>query len=294
MTALCKELKEHIMDSLNLTQLTLFAKASPIFHTGVEEYLHRRKLILFARFLNSIDDFNNILQSTGAVISGSSALNIVQAKEGAVEINDLDVYTTQTNFNQLVQFLEKKEKYKLIGNFSRPPAGPYNTSGISRLLRFKKGDNKIDVIVTNMSAAPSPIFQFHTTVVMNFISADTIFCAYPAWTLNMMGLIHPRMYKQNSTNLATINGLAKYVKRGFSLYSDIKELAPHASQCVKTYDCPHTTRSTNDKGVASWVFRTDKSHIVTYVDSAAIVWCLGGDQCTNEKVSGAPTFVFTT
>lgn len=157
----------------------------------------------------------------------------------------------------------------------------------------------MDIIVTNLASAVAPIFQFHNTAIMNFISAEAIFCAYPVWTLNMAGLIHPRMYKQNATNLATITGLTKYMKRGFSLYSDIGELAPHISCCVKTYYCPHTTRSTNDKGKTSWVFnrenaRPGSSHGAAYVEANAVIWCLGGDQCTDETVAGAPSFVFAT
>ncbi|KAG1812784.1 uncharacterized protein BJ212DRAFT_1199556, partial [Suillus subaureus] len=158
-----------------------------------------------------------LLQSTGAVISGSSALNIVQAKQGAVNINDLDVYTTLPKFEQLLNFFEESEGYKVTDHFCHPPPGPYNNTGIAKLIRLQKRTQKVDIIVTNLTLAAAPIFQFHSTVIMNFISAECIFCAYPMWTLNMAGLIHPRMYKQDATNLTTISGLAKYMKRGFSL-----------------------------------------------------------------------------
>lgn len=296
--ALCKELQENIWDFLNLAELSLFAGVNSFCCMRVEEYVDRRRHVIFARFVSDTGHFINLLRRGDAVVSGSCALNIVQAKEGATEINDLDVYTTLQKFEELVSFFTETEHYNLIRNFHRPPPGPYNTSGIAKLFRLQKAKQNVDIIVTNLSSAIAPIFQFHSTIVMNFISADVVFCGYPVWTLNMLGLIHPRTYKQNGTNYATIKGLAKYMERGFTLYSDICELSPHDSRCVKTYYCPHTSRSTNDKGKLAWEFRQAKMDTtegnVRYIDTHAVIWCLGGDQCNNERIAGAPSFVFTT
>ncbi|KAG2135278.1 hypothetical protein DEU56DRAFT_913393 [Suillus clintonianus] len=293
------EVRENVMDSLDLAELSLFASANSVLHSAVEKYIQRRRLIIFALFINNPQEFIGILQITDSVISGSAALNIVQARQGAVEINDLDVYTTLANFGDLIRFFTDKEHYKIVGDFHRPPPGPYNNTGIAKVFRLKKKERKIDIIVTHLTAAASLIFQFHNTIVMNFISAEAVFCAYPGWTLNMLGLVHPRMYKQNGTNLSTIKALAKYMKRGFSLYSDIAELGPHDSQCIKTYYCPQITRSTNDKGKVAWVFnRTGRESgtvgSVMHIDKSAIVWCLGGDQCADETYAGSPSFVFAT
>ncbi|KAG1792674.1 uncharacterized protein HD556DRAFT_1444348 [Suillus plorans] len=284
LTTLCQELQENICDFLNLAELSVFASVSSLCYMGVEEYINGRKLVIFARFVSDTEHFITLLRRTDAVVSGSCALNIVQAKEGATEINDLDIYTTLQKFEDL--------------ELPSPPPGPYNTSGIAKLFRFQKGKQNVDIIVTNLASAVAPVFQFHSTIVMNFISADVIFCAYPAWTLDMLGLIHPRTYKQNGTNYATIQGLAKYMQRGFTLYSDIGELSPHDNRCVKTYYCPHVSRSTNDKGKLAWEFkRTERDTAkgkVRYTDTNAVIWCLGGDQCNNERITGAPSFVFAT
>lgn len=298
-TSLCKEIRENILDSLDLTELSLFASAAPILRIGVDEYIQRRRLIIFARYMKNIQHFIRLLKTTGAVVSGSSALNMVQAKRGAVEINDLDVYITLPFFQELVSFFKETEGYKMVRRFHRPHPGPYNNTDIAKLFRLHKNGQRVDIMVTSLPSAVAPIFQSHSTVIMNFISAQAVFCAYPGWTLNMAGLIHPRTYKQNATNLETINGLAKYMRRGFNLYSEIEELAPHGSQCVKTYHCPHMTRSTNDEGKAAWVFGDTEDHAgtsysIAYVGNHAVVWCLGGDQCANENASGSPSFVFAT
>jgi hypothetical protein len=221
---LCKELKNNIFDSLDLAELSRFGEAAPNFHADLDQYIQRRRLVIFAWFTNNIDKFIGLLQSTGAVISGSSALNMVQARQGAVEINDFDVYTALSKFGEFIHCFMDIEGYRVIGDFHCPPPGPYNTSGIAKLFRLQKCEQNVDIIVTNLSSAVSPVIQFHNTVVMNFISAEAVFCAYPQWMLGMVGLVHPRMYKQNATNLATIKGLAKYLKRGIGLYLDIELL----------------------------------------------------------------------
>lgn len=138
-TALCKELRDNVLDSLDITNLSLFARASPIFHVEVDEYLCRRRLITFAQYMTNVEHFIELLQSGGSVVSGSSALNIVQAKQGAVEINDLDIYTTMPKFDGLVHFFEHSEGYKIMRNFHRSPPGHYNNTGIAKLFRLEKG-----------------------------------------------------------------------------------------------------------------------------------------------------------
>ncbi|KIN98976.1 hypothetical protein M404DRAFT_92790, partial [Pisolithus tinctorius Marx 270] len=44
------------------------------------------------------------------------------------------------------------------------------------------GHKLIDIIVSKTTSALSPIFQFHSTAIMNFFSANSLFCAYPSLT----------------------------------------------------------------------------------------------------------------
>ncbi|KIN97943.1 hypothetical protein M404DRAFT_107348, partial [Pisolithus tinctorius Marx 270] len=56
---------------------------------------------------------------------------------------------------------------------------------------FSKGHYKIDVIISVNAASIAPVFQFHTTAVMNFVSVDCIFCAYPALTMWACSHVNP-------------------------------------------------------------------------------------------------------
>ncbi|KIN94092.1 hypothetical protein M404DRAFT_73349, partial [Pisolithus tinctorius Marx 270] len=129
-----------------------------------------------------------------AVISGSLALHMVlPANSCAWTPSDLDIYNAKaclSHFHHALTFSEcLLAGYNVIRE-TRVDASSYNMSTIRSILTFSNGTHYIDVIVSKTSTALSPLFQFHSTAVMNFISADTIFCAYPNLTFNHCALIN--------------------------------------------------------------------------------------------------------
>ncbi|KAI6010316.1 hypothetical protein EDC04DRAFT_2540763, partial [Pisolithus marmoratus] len=122
------------------------------------------------------------------VISGSTALHILLLEQGTPWTADnLDIYMPQCTITMLLNWL-KFEGYYLISN---NPHGRqhYTYSLVECVLVISNGECKIDVVVSGTSTALSPIFQFHSTAVMNFISADTIFCCYPTLMLHHQTLV---------------------------------------------------------------------------------------------------------
>ncbi|KAI6148100.1 hypothetical protein BKA82DRAFT_74516, partial [Pisolithus tinctorius] len=94
-----------------------------------------------------------------------------------------------TNLNNYVPFQSQSLIAHLLvgqGYHLEQPASVdvavYVGSSIHSVLTFLKGHYKIDIIVSVNVALIAPVFQFHTTAVMNFVSADCIFCAYPSLT----------------------------------------------------------------------------------------------------------------
>ncbi|KAI6030966.1 hypothetical protein F5J12DRAFT_692680, partial [Pisolithus orientalis] len=58
-------------------------------------------------------------------------------------------------------------------------ASTYSAAAVCNILMFSNGSHYTDVVVSKTMTTISPLFQFHSTAVMNFISTDGIFCAYP-------------------------------------------------------------------------------------------------------------------
>lgn len=108
----------------------------------------------------------------------------------------------------MLDHLKNKEGYVISQNTAEKT--DYDSSAISKIYRLVSGEKKVDVIITHWTCTLAPIFQFHSTVVMNYITARSVICLYPRWTTASKGLIHPRMYLDNMTHLRTVHELMKY------------------------------------------------------------------------------------
>ncbi|KAI6148715.1 hypothetical protein BKA82DRAFT_118014, partial [Pisolithus tinctorius] len=140
-------------------------------------------------FFRDVATLKSILHSCDAVVSGSCALHVLlPANETSWLPSDLDLYVSYRHLACLSVLLEHKG-YAIVCQRT-VDAGPYGSSSIHAVVSFANGCHSIDVIVSSTVAAVSPIFEFHSTAMMNFISADHIYCAYPSLTLQEMSLVN--------------------------------------------------------------------------------------------------------
>ncbi|KAI6018987.1 hypothetical protein PISMIDRAFT_34993, partial [Pisolithus microcarpus 441] len=102
--------------------------------------------------------------------------------------NDLDIYVP---LHTLVMLLDQpqQEGYAIISQHLMNIIH-YTYSHVHEVIVIHKGQRKIDMVIMKMMTALSPIFQFHSTAVMNFISMDTIFCSYPRLTLQQLSMVN--------------------------------------------------------------------------------------------------------
>ncbi|KIO00531.1 hypothetical protein M404DRAFT_963360 [Pisolithus tinctorius Marx 270] len=206
-----------------------------------------------AGFFSSCAVLLGILHACNAVISGSLALHMVlPANSCAWTPTDLDIYMPLHQICYLTMKLECK-------------GIPYNMSAIHSILTFSNGTHYIDVIVSRTSTALSPLFQFHSTAVMNFISADTIFCAYPNLTFDHRALINPHPNYYGLIGFKTMAALQKYASQGFEFV-----------KCEEFHHLPYSCRSIphtlTDSGCL-WVQISDLRHDL--VMPADVLKCLG-------------------
>ena len=83
-------------------------------------------------------------------------------------------------------------------------------------MTLSNGKRSLVVIVSKAPASIVPIFQYHSTVAMNFVSAKHIFCAYPELTLRGLSMINPGPFYCGCFDLMTMDELRKYNMCGFS------------------------------------------------------------------------------
>ncbi|KIO12018.1 hypothetical protein M404DRAFT_125896, partial [Pisolithus tinctorius Marx 270] len=184
------DVTEEILRHCNASDLFTYACTSTSSATLVKEYLTARLLTVYGKFFQSPRNVPHILASCDAVISGSTALSILLPEMSTTwTAGDLDIYVPKRSFAHL-SILLQKEGYHILRERTQNE-NTYTPSSILTVITFDNNTRLIDVVVSNSYTALSPIFQFHNTCVMNFISAYGIFCAYPNLTLHALSMVNP-------------------------------------------------------------------------------------------------------
>ncbi|KIO01096.1 hypothetical protein M404DRAFT_116810, partial [Pisolithus tinctorius Marx 270] len=115
----------------------------------------------------------DILRTCDGVVSGSTALRVLLPANDAYSTSwsptDLDIYVP-FRLLTLIACLLDGQGYQLQLRTPVDVAG-YAGSSIHSVLAFSKGHYKIDVVVSVNTASIAPVFQFHTTAIMNFVTA---------------------------------------------------------------------------------------------------------------------------
>lgn len=109
----------------------------------------------------------------------------------------------------------------------------------------------VDIVESIDSTAIRPIIGFYCTAIMNFVSATTVFCAYPDLTFRLRSMSN----YIGSTSfphflpypLPIRQGMRKYLERGFQFaHSAIAWAHDSSHTCASDPLCPHTLRSMSD------------------------------------------------
>ncbi|KAG6376682.1 hypothetical protein JVT61DRAFT_1691 [Boletus reticuloceps] len=180
--------------------LVRFAGTCRVFNTEVRVYMRRRLCCCLQTFVGNPLLLLTAMRASQTVISGSFALQYIFG-EGSVpwEVNDLDLYTVNGGEVRMKKELESQgyasccEGYAAHGA-STPSSVKYAFREVLEVINMKRGDNSINLIVLRSSSPILPILQFHSMIVMNYISASTMFSAYPWITSCYEGIPNPYLF----------------------------------------------------------------------------------------------------
>ncbi|KIN94232.1 hypothetical protein M404DRAFT_58437, partial [Pisolithus tinctorius Marx 270] len=179
-----------ILGYCNIQDIANLAQASAVLNGLAWDFIQHRLCLLTKPFFKNTETLLGILRTCDAVVSGSCALHILlPANETCWILSDLDIYVSCHHMACLSVAHLVGTGYVIVRQ-QTVNAGPYGSSSIRLVVSFANDCQSIDVIVSSTAAAMSPIFEFHSTAMMNFISANHIFCAYPALTLHLMSLVN--------------------------------------------------------------------------------------------------------
>ncbi|KAK7044301.1 hypothetical protein R3P38DRAFT_2406533, partial [Favolaschia claudopus] len=178
----------------------------------------------------------------GGFVSGSTPLPVLLDLN--FEPNDLDVYVFDFDEDRTLVLLKQVFNFATVHMTDNTYQ---DMAGISRTHWLKKGENVINLMVMSSGNAAAAIFQFHSTIVMNYISGWGVFCAYPELTLNGKSVANPSALATERERKRALYCFDKYGERGIDhrgKLSDHKAWSSHA--CGSDPSCPMTLRALHD------------------------------------------------
>ncbi|KAJ7482516.1 hypothetical protein FB451DRAFT_1029793 [Mycena latifolia] len=255
--------------------------ANPKHNTrsGTKQERIERVLAMLAQFDTNPYDIMAMLRTTRSIVSGSVALLMISDMD--FEPGDIDIYVPTSQSETALAIAQGKLGFEV--RHGNVPAYD-NNSGIKRVVHLQKGEKWMNIIVVKGEDPTAAVFQFHSTVVMNYLTAFGLYCAYPSLTLKRLGVANlPALLREVSTPGRSADCFEKYRDRGINIENDVTKFVAHAHhECHTDPECPHTVRSTRDgKGLYIELFpQTAEETAYASANGYLIIWSLGGPMCS--------------
>lgn len=260
-----------VMSCLPLSELLFLAAACHCMNSLMWDYALCRFHRLSSRFENDSRSFCIQLCDSNVVISGSFALFFIFVIDDSSWFpHNVDVYVARENFQNLSQGLQQSG-FTSVSMVIADRCYPGNEVAwvvcVSNLLAGRA----INVMVTRSPSPISLLFQFHSSLVMNYISVDTFFSTYPTLSSRAVGFPNPLLDFRKQYTTYMLLSYEKYRLHGFRVWSPsaiwVNDLiwcvfvSCHANVlrsciarrgyghiCGHSKECPNTCRSSLDHG----------------------------------------------
>lgn len=272
-----------VLDYFDVRQLIPVAAINRSHSVIVHKYMQQRFGAMAGRFFTDIQAFTRMLIDLRAVVSGSAALHLMlPPKMTYWTPQDLDIYAPNVHYISVCARMLSLG-YSIADEHERDPT-PYTYSQVKEVLTFSDGTHKVHVVFSKSMTAFAPIFEFHSTAVMNFVSPRHLFCAYPDLTFKELSIINPGAAYFGPFNVSVVDALRKYNLRGFRYVN-----------CSSLDSCATNGRTLTDhKGFwlnFNQIPRVNKSALELFNSYQAVDahWILGGKICS---IHLQRTFVF--
>ncbi|RXW14193.1 hypothetical protein EST38_g11662 [Candolleomyces aberdarensis] len=210
-------------------------------------------------------------------ISGSTVITVI---EGDIfQPGDMDLFVPQGSMGAITQFLADETDYveeipMSVDKVAGAPRNAYTSPDENGIVDVKMyihpcTGNLINLVETKLPSSPSAVMLFHSTMVMNFITWNSIVSAYPWMLADRVGLLNSYRYKETRK---VAECLQKYKGRGFQVVDAAAEWI--GSHTCRTYGyCGHTIRSVLDRSTMRLCFESMSNMRADVVDSS-LTWLL--------------------
>ncbi|KAG6915534.1 hypothetical protein DXG01_011031 [Tephrocybe rancida] len=245
---------QNILFQTNLQDAKSLAQAAPALRPFIHGHVNGTIKRVFTNLGLNAAFVLEVLESTGSVVSGSTILAILNP--WTFKPNDLDLYVPHSAVNKVITLF--------VDNYGVTIFSPKDVQGtdygslpdVQDVVTLRKDSIHINIIVSRSDNPLLPIFNFHSTVVMNFMTSTSIFCAYPELTFDYRNLVNMNIVGTWGGLGDKVEGtIAKYIRRGYdfsAFVTDWPEFNTHL--CGSHPACPSTLRFVTDgHGFQYWL-----------------------------------------
>jgi hypothetical protein len=199
------------------------------------------------------------------------------------EAGDLDIYVPTSQDDTMLTIAKRQLRFR---EFAYTTSAYNINSSIKKIHHLRKKGKRMNLVVVKGEEPTVAIFQFQSTVVMNYLSASEIYCAYPSLTMHRLSVVNVPVLIRESQRPGgrdrIYSCLEKYFARGISFKSDVKQFNGHTHHnCHTDAECPLTIRTNFDeKGLRATLFPlTEAEETRLTLNKHMVVWALGGPKC---------------
>ncbi|PPQ65713.1 hypothetical protein CVT26_000331 [Gymnopilus dilepis] len=221
----------------------------------------RQRFFRLARIfdLGDVDTLKQEMDEASCIISGSAALYVLHPHSFIP--NDLDFYCPESSAPD-IQYALFQRGYTDHEDQTRESHYPPPT--IIAVHRYRKRGvrRSINLVVTRSENPLTAVVEFHSTLVMNAITADGILCLYPMLTLSGLGVI-------TVDTPAARRCFEKYRDRGFRFSNSF-----WSHNCGLSVYCRKTWRSIRGNHVLGIPFSDDDTVMTIVRKFAPFRWRL--------------------
>ncbi|TDL16734.1 hypothetical protein BD410DRAFT_755116 [Rickenella mellea] len=222
---------DRLFDCCSPASIFCIGRTCKIARNAVQFYVKRTFDINdhLHRFVHNPIEFRSMLDRTGAIISGSNALQFLNRKTWPE--SDLDLYVYKPNYKEVGRWLQDNAGFSYTyrpfhlqaQNFAETDADEpmYENDTICGVFEFRSneqqdGTHRIIQVIVALKSPMDSILKFHSTVVMNVISARTAYSLYPRATFE-----ESRALVCNPSMDILHDAFRKYAARGYQIIANL-------------------------------------------------------------------------
>ena len=250
------------------------------WHGAVLIELNRSYNATLSTFTPEPCAFRDILRRTGSLASGSAALWFLLRMPDAWTPVDVDILTPRLAFDEVVRLIENLIGSQAHNIYTRRPhddPGPY-----TRRCTIQAGGFRIDIMESETESPFSVMLGYWSTHIMNGLTADSFWSAYPSLTLRGMGV-------ENYCDTGGCHSVSITERpgRGFTLFEEGEnvQFVDTKGDCGGFCACPNRNRFMGD-GLTlklSMLQETDEEFMLSLVGSYTVGWRLGWNPCGSSR-----------